>query len=314
MQQDLRYVYQVYVDGSISRAAEHLFITQPALSLAIQKIEHTLGMPLFDRSTRPLSLTQAGEVYVETARQAMYLEQELDQQIEDIRTLNSGTLCIGGSHYMNAYILPDVLTGFSRKYPKIRLELVEASSAELAQMLSDRELDLTFNCDPKFLMNFRRHPAFHDHVLLAVPKEDPINIRLSESALSSLDIQSGAHLDPACPAVDLIQFRDLEFLLLSAGNNLHDRAVQLFQEAGFTPKIKMELSQLVTAFHLAEHSMAATFVSDRLVAAEQTSLCYYKLDSDLTERLFYILLPERKYTSFATRAFIRYFSEETGLH
>lgn len=314
MQQELKYVYQVYLDGSISRAAEHLYITQPALSLSIQKIEHTLGMPLFDRSTRPLTLTQAGRAYVETARQALFLEQELNQQIEDIRTLNSGSLCVGGSHYLNAYILPDVLAGFTRKYPGIRVELVEASSAQLSQMLSDRELDLTFNCDPQFLQNFERHQAFWDHILLAVPEDDPVNARLSGAAMTSADIIKRAHLDPACPAVDLIQFKELEFLLLSSGNNLHDRGLQLFREAGFAPRVKMEVAQLVTAYHLADHALAATFVSDRLVMAERTRLRFYKLDSKLTERLFYILLPERKYTSFAVRAFIRYFSESIALH
>ena len=70
MQQEMKYVYQVYLDGSISRAAEHLYITQPALSIAIQKIENELGMPLFDRSTRPLTLTLAGQIYIEAVQPA----------------------------------------------------------------------------------------------------------------------------------------------------------------------------------------------------------------------------------------------------
>ena len=310
MQQEMKYVYQIYQDGSFSKAAEHLYMTQPALSISIQKIETALGMPLFDRSTRPLTLTPAGQIYIETVRQAMFLEQEMEQQMEDIRQLNTGSLCIGGSHYLNAYILPRVLTDFNRKYPGIRLELVEDSSAHLSQMLSDRELDLTFNCDPKFLQNFDRYPAFYDHILLAVPREYPINGTMSNAALSAGDIIKGIHLDQACPMVELIQFKELEFLLLAAGNNLHDRGLQLFQEAGFEPKVKMELSQLVTAYHLAEYSLAATFVSDRLVTAEDNQLCYYKLDSELNERLFYILLPERKYTSFAVQAFVRFFTDD----
>ena len=309
MQQEMKYVYQIYQDGSFSKAAEHLYMTQPALSISIQKIETSLGMPLFDRSTRPLSLTPAGQIYIETVRQSMFLEQEMEQQMEDIRQLNTGSLCIGGSHYLNAYILPQVLTDFNRKYPGIHLELVEDSSARLSQMLSDRELDLTFNCDPKFLQNFDRYPAFYDYILLAVPKEYQINDIMSNAALSAEDIMKGTHLDQACPMVDLIQFKELEFLLLAPGNNLHDRGVQLFQEASFEPKVKMELSQLVTAYHLAEYSLAATFVSDRLVTADDNQLCYYKLDSELTERLFYILLPERKYTSFAVQAFVKFFTD-----
>ena len=53
MQQELKYIYQIYEDGSFSKAADHLFISQPALSIAIQKIESSIGMPLFDRSHRP---------------------------------------------------------------------------------------------------------------------------------------------------------------------------------------------------------------------------------------------------------------------
>ena len=176
-------------------------------------------------------------------------------------------------------------------------------------MLSAREIDLTFNCDPQFLQNFKRYPAFYDHILLAVPKEYHINASLSNSVLSAEDIMKGTHLDQACPVVNLIQFNELEFLLLAEGNNLHDRGVQLFQEAGFEPTIKMEVAQLATAYHLAEYALAATFVSDRLVTAESRQLCYYKLDSELAERLFYILLPERKYTSVAVRAFVQYFTD-----
>lgn len=310
MQQEMKYVYQVYLDGSISRAAEHLYITQPALSMSIQKIENELGMPLFDRGTRPLTLTLAGQIYIETVRQTMFLEQDMVRQMEDVRRLNTGSLCIGGSHYLNSYILPQVLTGFSRQYPGIQLQLVEHSSAHLAQMLSDRQLDLTFNCNPEFLEYFQRFPAFYDHILLAVPKEDPINQGLMRAALTSRDIAKKRHLKKSCPTMDLTQFKELEFLLLAQGNNLYDRGRQLFQEAGFDPKIKMEVSQLATAYHLAEHGLAATFVSDRLVIGERDSLCYYKLDSHLSERLFYILLPERKYISFAVRTFIDYFKEQ----
>lgn len=64
MQQDMRYVYEVYKQKSFSKAAQALFITQPALSIAIGKLEDKIGMPIFDRSTRPISLTTAGRVYL----------------------------------------------------------------------------------------------------------------------------------------------------------------------------------------------------------------------------------------------------------
>ena len=68
MQQDMQYVYELYKEGNFSRAAAKLFISQPALSMAIQKTEASIGMPLFDRSTRPMRLTPAGEIYIDAIK------------------------------------------------------------------------------------------------------------------------------------------------------------------------------------------------------------------------------------------------------
>ncbi len=137
MNQEMLYVYTVYQEGSFSKAAEKLFLTQPALSISIQKIEHAIGMPLFDRSRRPLQLTEAGIIYVDTVKKMLLLEQEQQQRLNDIQELVTGTIQLGGSHYLNAYILPEILAGFSGKYPGIRLEIMEAGSFALSEMLAD---------------------------------------------------------------------------------------------------------------------------------------------------------------------------------
>ena len=202
--------------------------------------------------------------------------------------------------------MPQVLSGFAREYPRVKIDLVESSSAVLSQMLDRREVDITFNCNPKFMQDFERYPAFEDHILLAVPKSFKVNAGLVDRSLNANDIVNQRHMQSDCPCVTLDSFRNLEFILLNPGNNLHDRAKQLFQEAGFHPRIRLELSQLVTAYHLADASMGATFISDRLVVRGDDNLNYYKLDSELTNRMFYMLLPNRKYTSKAVRAFVDY--------
>lgn len=109
MQLEMRYVYQIYLDGSFSKAAKSLYITQPALSMAIQKVEADIGMPIFDRSTRPLTLTHAGHIYINTIKDIMLLEDNLHNHINDIQNLKCGSLILGGTHYINAHILPDIL-------------------------------------------------------------------------------------------------------------------------------------------------------------------------------------------------------------
>ena len=283
MQAEMEYVYRVYQEKSFSKAAEDLFLTQPALSMAVRKVEDSLGMPIFDRSVRPMRLTPAGEAYIQFVRNTRDLEQELQQQMQDIREVNTGSVRIGGSHYINAYILPGILSAFARRHPRVKIDLVESSSAVLSQMLSRRAVDITFNCNPQFMEGFERYPAFEDHILLAVPKSFKINAGLMDRCLCADDIANKRHLQPDCPCVTLDAFRSLEFILLNPGNNLRDRAKRLFEEAGFSPKVRLELSQLVTAYHLANAAMGAAFISDRLVVHSDDSLYYYKLDSGLTD-------------------------------
>jgi len=123
-------------------------------------------------------------------------------------------------------------------------------------------------------------------------------------ALSAADIIAARHLAPDCPVASFTQFRDLDYILLTEGNNLYDRALQLFQQADITPRIKLQLSQQVTAYHLALAEFGATFVSDRMIRTENIPLKFYKIDEAISNRQFYILLPHNSYTSNATREFI----------
>ena len=84
MQPEMKYIYTVYQCGSFSKAAEKLFLTQPALSISVQKAEHEVGMPLFNRDKKPLELTEAGMIYIQKIEQIQHLEQELAMQLNEL--------------------------------------------------------------------------------------------------------------------------------------------------------------------------------------------------------------------------------------
>ena len=309
MQQDMQYVYTLYKEGNFSKAAAKLFISQPALSMAIQKTEASLGMPLFDRSTRPMRLTPAGEIYIAAIRKTQYLEQDLSQQIEDIKSLKTGTVSIGGTNYINSYILPDILAGFNQEYPELKISLKEGSAYQMESMLKERTIDLSISCDPGIIVNFKGFQLFTDHLLVAVPKQIPIPEEILGCTLSAADIINKKHLAPEYPAVSVSSFKNLEFILLEEGNNLYDRSMKIFENAGFSPSVKIQLSQLVTAHHLAESGYAATFISDRLIKHEDSNLNYFKLEDKESLRTFYILSHPDRYISNAVSAFIDYIQD-----
>ena len=309
MQQDFKYVYEVYKAGSFSQAAKNLFMTQPALSIAVQKLEAAIGQTLFDRSCHPLALTEAGKIYMATIAKAQLLEQEMQQQLEDLQELRLGSLRIGGSHFLNAYILPQALAAFAEYYPKVKLSLIEADSQQIVELLARRELDLAFSCDEKVIAAFPHEAAFTDRVLLAVNAKCSVNEILAGAALAAADIKRGRHLEDACPSVDLSYFKNVDFVLLSQGNNLYERSLKMLAQAGVQPAVKMQVSQLVTAYHLVEQLPAAGFVSSRLVTHTDTQLKFYKLAYPEAERSFAMLLPRRDYTSLAVRTFIKLFQQ-----
>ena len=131
--------------------------------------------------------------------------------------------------------------------------------------------------------------------------------------MSAEDIQAGRHLSLTQCKIPLEQFRELEFILLQKGNNLYERSVLMCEEAGFTPKVKLSLSQLVTAYRFADNGIGATFVCDRIIQkAPSQNLRFYSLDSEEVDRLFYTLLPQRNYTAHAVKTFIAYVLEQLG--
>lgn len=314
MEQEMKYIYTVYKCRSFSKAASELFMTQPALSIAVQRVESQLGMPLFDRTSKPLKLTQAGEYYIRKFYEIQNLENELSQQISDLSSLHTGSLRIGGTHYFNSYVLPPVLTEFSQKYPGIEMVLTESGSGELLRMLYDHNIDITFNCAANPKDTFRRTPCFIDMILITVPKNFPVNEKLKKYALTARDIMAKKHQRFDRPAVSVKEFADTPFILLSPGNDLYNRSRIFFQEADTEPNVRLQVSQLVTAWHLSSAGMGAAFISDFLVTSETSENLFYRINSPQAVRLFDLAMSDRHYISNAMKIFEQTFRNWYGLH
>ena len=95
----MEYVYAVYHEKSFSAAARKLFISQPALSAAVKKVEKELGMPLFDRSALPIQLTTAGKAYIKAVQQILTIQKNLKGYMGDLANLQSGNLSLGGTNF-----------------------------------------------------------------------------------------------------------------------------------------------------------------------------------------------------------------------
>ena len=138
----LRYLLTLAETRNMTRAAEKLYISQSALSHYLKCVEDELGVQLFDRSTNPMSLTQAGRCYMDSARAILLENEQLQKELRDITEHMSGKLVLGSSRDRASYMMPRFLPEFARRYPGIELEVFTASGQKLFEALREGRVDM----------------------------------------------------------------------------------------------------------------------------------------------------------------------------
>lgn len=302
----MEYVYEVYKEKSFSRAAHNLYISQPALSATIKKIEAKVGAPLFDRSTNPIQLTDCGREYVKCMLKIMDLQAEFENYLSDMDELKTGSISIGGTNLYSSFVLPPIITAFTQKYPGVQVHLVEADTSLLEQKLAGGVLDLVID-NYAFSSNlYTCYPFSTEHLILAVPQKSPANKAARDYRMTWEEICQGKHLEASMPWVPLELFEEEPFLFLRSGNDTRSRAEHICHEQNFSPRIILKLDQQATAFHLACYGMGCTFVSDTLVhhVRQSHEIYYYKLNPALAARSVNFYHKKGRYLTRALKEFL----------
>lgn len=138
----LEYFCQLAQLGNFTRTALKIGIAQPALTIAIQKLEQEVGLKLINRAEKNALLTAEGEVLYKLATELLSQVGQVELALEDLKNLDQGTIRFGVSAMMGSYYFPQVLTDFKQKHPKIKIQLIDQGTAALEKMLLNGELDL----------------------------------------------------------------------------------------------------------------------------------------------------------------------------
>ena len=141
--------YEVARTGNISKAAKELFISQPAISKSISKLEESLNTTLFLRSSRGVSLTEEGELLFEYVRTAFESLSRGEEELKRIREFQIGHLRIGVSNTLCKHILLPYLKGFVEQYPHIRITIESQDSIQTLSMLDQGRIDIGLVAEPK---------------------------------------------------------------------------------------------------------------------------------------------------------------------
>lgn len=307
------YIYEIYKEKSFTKAAKNLFISQPALSATVRKLEEEMQVQLFDRSTSPLTLTPEGEAYINAIEEIFSIKRDYENYIIDVSKLNVGSISISGANFISSYVLPKIIVPFSERYPMINIDLLESNSKTLAEELIDEKIELLidYNHDHKLI---EEHPLFDETVLLCVPKALKVNSKLEYAALRSEDIRNDKYLNPDTAQITIEDFKNEKFLMMKTGNSMNRHGFKICQEAGFNPNVAIYFDQLMTAYNMTASGLGICFVTDTLVkaVAPNDDLVYYKIDSDYAKRTVYLLHKKKRYLNRAVREFINTAREVYG--
>ncbi len=224
----MNYILTIAQEGGISKAAAKLFITQSALDQQLLKLENELGTQLFYRSRGNFSLTAAGKVYVDYARQMVDLKHEAYRIIHDMADRQRGTLSLAFAPERGMEMFMAVYPQFYQRYPKINVIPREISVRRQVEMLQNDELDLGF-----LSARAQDRPGLLTTTLL---EEEFVLITPADHPLAALAAPPGAPLT----VLDAEKLRELTFCLIYRESTQREIIDPIFERAGIKPDIFLE--------------------------------------------------------------------------
>ena len=286
----LKILHAISSEGSFKKAAEKLYISQPAVSLQIQNLERQLNTPLFYRDKRKARLTETGQLLIKYCERILSLCDETCRALDELHTLQSGSLIIGASQTTGTYLMPRLIGIFKNKYPQISIELQVHSTRKISWGVANGNIDLAV-------------------VGGEVPQELQKDLRITSYAEDELALI--LPLSHPFSTLEFIQKEDLyriRFIALNTQSTIRNVIDNTLIQNGIDSsylKIEMELNSIEAIKNAVHSGLGAAFVSVSAITKELElgMLHWAKIEGLTMKRTLSILLNPKRYYSNATQIF-----------
>ena len=278
----LKILQTIAIEGSFKKAAEKLYISQPAVSLQIQNLEKQLNIPIFYRDKRRARLTETGQLLLKYAERILNLCEETCRGLEEIQTLQSGVLIIGASQTTGTYLMPRLIGIFRHKYPQISIELHVHSTRQIARRVANGQIDLA-----------------------VVGGKVPYDLKPTLDIISYAEDELALILPPSHPFSTLkyIQKEDLyrlKFIALDTKSTIRNVIETTLIDNGIDSrqfKIEMELNSVEAIKNAVQSGLGAAFVSVSAISKElELNIIHWAKIKDITiSRTLSILINPKRY-------------------
>jgi len=283
----LQVFYTVAKQLSFTKAAETLFMTQPAVTFQVKQLEEQFNARLFDRNHGRISLTPAGELVFEYAERILKISRELDSRMAEMSGAIAGPLLIGASLTNGEFILPQVIGAFQTRYPRVAMHLTVGNSEMIVNRVADNSLDLGFIESPFHLPNLETQTICEDElVVICAPGSE---------------LARNRRLTPA-------QLVGKPYVSREAGSGTREFADRHFRQHGVNPdelNVVMELGSTVAIKSVVETGLGFSIVSRATIPKELRldMLVAIPLEPRLI-RLLSLVYPTETFRSRRLNAFV----------
>lgn len=238
---DLRQMENIIMieeEKSITKAAEKLFITQSALNQQLQKLEQELGIPLFVRNRSDWQPTQAGEVYLQAAKAILNIKKDAYSRIHDLADHARRQITIGLIPERGVNMFTAIYPQFHHTFPDVILEPVECNVRSMQKLITKGQIDLGLITLTEAQKDGNTYlHMVKEEILLAVPSSHPL-------------AGCGSQKPEDAPDISLEAFSQDPFILISQTSTMYQLVKELFEEAGFQPRILFSTSSNVSKYRM----------------------------------------------------------------
>lgn len=264
----LEYIIAIAEHGSISKAAEALYISQSGLNQQLIKLEKELNIQLFNRTTHHLEPTQAGRIYVKNAREIMTIKKNTYTQIEDLVDSNTGTIEFGMTAEHGSNMFVEIFPEFNKRYPGVSLNITEGIVRAQHNLLLSGHLDLgCVMLSERDKLNLEYVPLYHERLVLGVNREHPLAQKY------------GSPPGAPFPTIDLALFSQEQFSLIFSTSTQRGAIRPCFEKAGYEPKILFETSMNHVLSKMVSHGLCCTIIP-QCHAANHDKVAWFFLTAD----------------------------------
>lgn len=263
-----RYIYEVYRVKSVSLAAQNLYISQPALSAAIRKVEQELGTPIFNRKTLPFTLTAEGRIYIEGIEKMLELEARTRERVRSAQQFKGGTLRVASSAHISHRLLPKILRQFHNAYPQVESSLFHIDTSvliteknSLFDLMEKSRVDvilLPLETEPD---GYHVTRLFPQHMVVALPAHAPIPQSLEPYGMNWQELADKEYSAEKV-MTDLSLFQSVEFVHMPPGSYISKRRTSLFGKFDVAPHVLSNTSHVLMNYNLMLAGFGALLTTD----------------------------------------------------